>query len=235
MEFDGTPIYKELPLEVIAPELFDRFLEGGWRALAERWVLHNSILMSGLPCWTVPLRIRLEHFEFTARQRKVFRRHLRHFEVKVAEIRLTQEKDQLFLKHCQRFVETRDYHGVTQLLSPFSAYLPVAGYEISVFDAGRLVACSYFHVGAETLNSTYCFFDPDYTNWSLGTFTLLFEIQIAQQLGKKFYYLGYAHSIPTQFDYKFNFHQLEALDWNLMRWIPRERKPVANWREEAGI
>lgn len=205
------------------PELFDRYMELGWRALGYSMVRHNSIELEGKRLWTVPLRIRMDGFQMTARQRKLVRRHISKFSFMVQAIRLTEEKEQLFQRHCQRFVIKQDYESLAVFITEASDRIPVPGYEIEVFDGDKLVACSYFHVGANCVNATYCFFDPDYTQWSLGSFTMLVELQIAMQLGKQYYYTGYAHTTPSQFDYKFNFNNVEELEWANFQWYPRPR------------
>jgi arginine-tRNA-protein transferase len=60
---------------------------------------------------------------------------------------------------------------------------------------------------------------------------MLLELMLAQELGKKFYYHGYAYNVPSQFDYKLNFNALEAFDWQTGTWNPQERLPVRRWHE----
>ena len=49
------------------------------------------------------------------------------------------------------------------------------------------------------------------------------EIAKAQELGKKYYYHGYVYDVPSQFDYKLNFNNLEAMDWKTGQWRPQDR------------
>ena len=112
--------------------------------------------------------------------------------------------------------------------------MPCFGAEFDVFMGERLVASSFFHVGHKSMAGNYCVFDPNELQRSLGTFTMLLEIQYAIHLGKEFYYPGFVYDLPTEFDYKLNFHGLEYFDW-WGNWYPLERMPVRDWREEWAL
>ncbi len=202
-------------------------LEKGWRILGSSVLRHNVVDYGGEISLTIPLRIRMEGFELSKSQAKILRKHNQQFQVNVRQIELDAYKQELFLKHCNRFRHGNYYTSLDTFITPESWRLPVPGYEVEVYDGPKLVACSYFHLGSMALCGTYCFFDPEYTKHSLGQFTMLLELQITQQLGKTYYYSGYAHSTPSQFDYKFNFNNLERLNWDSMEWLPQERQ-IAN-------
>ena len=97
------------------------------------------------------------------------------------------------------------------------------GLEIEVYDEDQLIACSFFHVGEKSFCGTYCFFEPEYQKFSLGNYTLLLELEIAMQMGKEFYYSGYIHHKPSQFDYKLNFNNLEKYSWTRNEWAAQKR------------
>lgn len=224
--FVSEILYQNLPLTPLPPGTFDDFLARGWRMLGDCLLRHNSAVIDGQRYWTIPLRIRLEGFELSKSQQKLLRRHRRRFSVKVQRIQLTPEKQGIFLRHCSRFVIQQNNESVHEFIGPQAADLPVPGYEIEVRDSAannRLVACSYFHLGQVGVCGTYCFFEPEYRHHSLGNFTMLLELELAQRLGKQFYYPGYVHSVASQFDYKLNFNNLEEMDWATERWYPRAR------------
>jgi arginyl-tRNA--protein-N-Asp/Glu arginylyltransferase len=50
-------------------------------------------------------------------------------------------------------------------------------------------------------------------------------------MGLDYYYHGYTHDIPSQFDYKLSFSGLESMNWETGKWSHRERLPVRNWKE----
>jgi arginine-tRNA-protein transferase len=194
-------------------------------------IRHNFAVCRGRICRTIPLRVRLDvPLKFSKSQRQILRRNA-DLEVRCAPIQITPEKEMLFLQHTQRF---RDQQPLTiySFLHSEAHIIPVAGLEYSVFDGKKLIASSFFHLGDKTVSGTYCFFDPQYSKRSLGTFTMLLELQRAQEMGKAFYYHGYCYDVPSQFDYKLNFHNLEALNWKSNAWTPQPRVSVGQWEAQ---
>jgi leucyl-tRNA---protein transferase len=215
------------PMEVMEPAVFDAFLAKGWRLLGQSLVRHNFSVCRGEICRTIPLRIRLDDFQPSKSQRQIMRR-CAPLRTKRGPIRFSQQKFKLFDLHVQRLHE-RQPASLASFLNPFSAELPVEGLEWRVYLEKSLVACSFFHLGAETVSGTYCIFDPTYSQFSLGTYTMLLELLHAKELGKKYYYHGYTYNVPSQFDYKLNFNAIESMDWETGAWKPEERLPVRRW------
>jgi arginine-tRNA-protein transferase len=99
----------------------------------------------------------------------------------------------------------------------------------------KIIAYSFFHVGHDACSATYALFNPDFCHLSLGTYTLLLEIQRMMQLGKKYYYHGYCYNVPSQFDYKLNFFNLERYQWKTASWVPQDRLAVRSWRSLTNV
>ncbi len=207
-----------LPLVPMSGTAFDHLLAGGWRVLGYCLLRHNFASWDGQLVGTIPLRICLDGFSMTKSQRRTLRRHA-DLRVTTGPITLTPEKERLCEMHAIRF-RSGGYTSMEAFLTPDSARLPVPGLEFQVFEEDRLLACSYLHVGKQSVSATYCFFDPGETKRSLGHFTMLLEMAWAQRMGKRHYYHGYCHSLPSQFDYKRRFQQLERYDWAGRFWAP---------------
>ena len=218
-------IDENFPMGPVAPKVFDALLERGWRLLGYAVIRHNFSVNRERLCRTIPLRIRLDtSLQFSKSQRQLLRRNA-DLEVHIAPIEITAEKEALFLRHAQRFRD-RQPASVFSFLHTDARELPVPGVEFLVFDHGQLVACSFIHLGERNVSGTYCIFDPDFQHRRLGVFTMLLELQYAQQLGKQFYYHGYCYDVPSEFDYKLNFNNLERMDWKSGIWISQERVPT---------
>ncbi|TNE47278.1 MAG: arginine-tRNA-protein transferase [Bacteroidetes bacterium] len=217
-------------LQAIEADAFDGLLQQGWRLLGYSIIRHNFAVCRGRICRTIPLRIRIDDgLKFSKSQRQVLRRNA-DLEVRYAPIKLTPEKEALFQRHTRRFRD-RQPLSVYSFLHPRAYEIPVQGMEFSVFDDDKLIASSFFHIGQDALSGTYCFFDPAYEKRSLGTFTMLLELELARKMGKKYYYHGYCYDVPSQFDYKLNFHHLEAMDWKSEVWTSHPRVPVRHWED----
>jgi leucyl-tRNA---protein transferase len=200
---------------------FDGMMEIGWRMLGSSFIRHNVTFWDDEICKTIPLRIDLQQFQLSKSQRKVLRKNGDLF-IKMAIPQLTPEKHELFHKHTNRFSQNKP-ESLYNFLSDYCHVLPVPGAEFIVTENEKMIACSYSHLGENCLNSTYCYFDPEFQVRSLGLFTLLIEIIYALKMEKRYYYLGYCYNVPSQFDYKKGFNGLETMDWDTLAWNPAPR------------
>lgn len=213
----------------ITPATLDRILAEGWRLLGKRFVRHNFSTWRGQLCRTIPLRIRLDHFEPSRSQRKILRQN-EDLLVISAPAKFDGDRERLFDLHRHRFHEKQSTTLASFIHPDYPHLLPTEGRELAVYLGGKLIACSFFHLGEKAVSGTYCIFNPEYERRSLGTLTMLLELLMAQEMGMEFYYHGYTHDIPSQFDYKLSISGLETMNWETLRWNPRERLPVREWK-----
>jgi len=75
----------------------------------------------------------------------------------------------------------------------------------------KLIAVALTDVFANAASAVYTFFDPDYAARSLGTYSVLEQIQFAKSLNKRFLYLGYYIQASQKMSYKKNFQPIELL------------------------
>ncbi|MDQ7046794.1 MAG: hypothetical protein Q9M39_03940 [Sulfurovum sp.] len=62
------------------------------------------------------------------------------------------------------------------------------------------------------ISSIYCYYDPQYPRYSLGTYSLLYEIKLAEMLGLEWVYLGHWIEGYKAFEYKEKFQPIEILE-----------------------
>jgi len=74
---------------------------------------------------------------------------------------------------------------------------------------GRLVATGYLDVLPEGLSSVYFAFDPAEGRRSVGTWSVMRELRLAAELGKRWYYLGFWVPGSRKMDYKARFSPFE--------------------------
>lgn len=212
------------------PDGLDRILSEGWRLLGRRFVRHNFSTWRRQLCRTIPLRVRLAEFEPSKSQRQTLRRNA-DLRVLSAPARFDGERERLFELHRERFHEKQATTLASFIHSEFPNTLPTEGRELEVRLNNELIACSFFHLGYKAVSGTYCVFDPSHSRRSLGTLTMLLELLIAKEMGMEFYYHGYTHDTPSQFDYKLNVKGLESLNWETGEWSPLDRVPAKSWKE----
>ncbi len=165
---------------------------------------------------TIPLRIRMKDFRLSKSQKRVLRINA---DLDLQKLPLNVTKDgeecKLFKLHNVRFGEH----------APKKVNLPLGerNRKFCVLDDGKLIAASFFEMGANASHGYYCIFDPSIEWRSLGIFTMLKEIEYAREQANEFYYLGYAFDKPTLYDYKKRFHGLESYDWKTGEWVDFKR------------
>lgn len=75
----------------------------------------------------------------------------------------------------------------------------------------QLLAISVTDVFNNALSAVYTCFDPDYANRSLGTYSVLKQIELAMNAGQQYVYLGYYIQASNKMLYKGNFRPLQLL------------------------
>ncbi len=86
------------------------------------------------------------------------------------------------------------------------------GYEILYFIDKKLVGVDLIDIVEDGISSIYFFYDPDFARFSLGTYSLIYQIQLAKQLNRRWIYLGYWVDGCKAFAYKSRFKPQEMLD-----------------------
>ncbi len=76
---------------------------------------------------------------------------------------------------------------------------------------GKLVGVSWLDYLPNSLSSVYFAFEPEEAKRSLGTFSVLKEIEIARNLHKDYYYLGFYVPGSPKMSYKARFKPHEIL------------------------
>jgi leucyl-tRNA---protein transferase len=217
------PILENAEAAELSSSKLDELLAMGWRHFGTKFFRYNFALHEGVLCGVLPLRIRIESFAMTKNQRRVSRRN-EDVESSFGPASHHAAYDDLFDRHKTRFAKNVP-DSLRDFLSDNPAEIPCTTLALEVRLATRLLAVSFMDVGAESTSSVYAAFDPEHASRSLGIFTLLKEIEHAGRMGKKFYYLGYAYTVPSVYDYKKVFPAVEPYDWE-RTWVPLPRDYV---------
>lgn len=205
-------IYENREIGLIDTKNLEILLQNGWRHFGTHFYRYSLNVHEGEVCEVWPLRIRLSEFTFRKSQRKILSKARKAFDSKIQPAQIDKERNRLFEIHKQRFKENIPNH-LTDFISPLPFLFPTQAKEVAIFKNGKLVACSYFDVSDRSTSSIYAMFDPKYKNYSLGTYTLLVEIDFALREQMDFVYLGYGYNLPSFYDYKKGFNALERFNW----------------------
>jgi arginine-tRNA-protein transferase len=96
----------------------------------------------------------------------------------------------------------------------------VEGFEVRYLVEGRLAGVAVTDRGARALSAVYTFWDPAHAGLSLGTFSILTQIELARRWGLDWLYLGLAIRDNHSMAYKLAF-------------MPHERRIGGSWQRFA--
>jgi leucyl-tRNA---protein transferase len=223
----NTTVNQYFYREMLSLEDWELFLSAGWDRIGD-YFFHRRYDFSQIPNFPdglyfraqlLPLRYNLnQNFHFSKSQRIILNKNedLRRV---YQPTKITEEKLDLF----QRWYAFRFKKEANIATWVSNEGKPFPTYEVSFYKGEKLIACSFFDVLPKSQYSTTAMFDPLESRRSLGTLTLLAEIEFGLLHNKRFHYPGHAYVGPSVYDYKKRFHNMEGFDWDLERWKPIER------------
>ena len=212
--------FREKRDKIVGQDL-DEYLAKGWYRMGNtiftcQFLLQNRNLFSAT--W---IRLDLDGYAFNKRNRKTMSRNGRMFTYKIAKAEITDEKEALYQKYRKNF----DGYISEDIISNLHEghYREVFDtWNIEVYHENKLVALSFFDKGDISLASILGIYDPDYSKYSLGYYTLLLEVQTAQKLGMRYFYPGYIVHDNPRFDYKEKIGDVEYYDFLDSKWVDKD-------------
>jgi arginyl-tRNA--protein-N-Asp/Glu arginylyltransferase len=183
----------------------------GWRRFGKYFF--HPICNGCNECKSV--RIDTKNYHYTKSQKKSMRRN-EDTEIIVQEPTFTYAHLELYNKYHafksqkdgwqHRNISYREYH------ENFVEGAHDFGKEVLYMRDGKLIGVDLIDILDDGISSIYFYYDPDYARLSLGTFSLLYQIQLAQILDLPWIYLGYWVDGCKAFAYKPRFTPQEILD-----------------------
>ena len=196
------------------------FMDRGFRRSGR--VFYHPVCTECQQC--IPFRVPVEIFRPSRSMRRVWKRN---GDVRVAfgDCTASEAKRDLFA----RYLDAQHDGTMSGEPEEFNQFLydsPVPTMEICYYLGNRLVGVSLADVCPGALSSVYMFFDPDEAHRSLGTYSILWEINHCRSKGMAYYYLGYWVPGSKTMDYKARFQPGEILDAT-GQWIPWNQAGIA--------
>jgi len=161
------------------------------------------------------LRIVVPEFRYTKSKRRVVKRNIE-TQISVSRPSLTQEHIRLYNKyHAWKSAKDNWRHREISQKEYYENFVDGAhnfGKEVQYSIDGKLVGIDLIDIVDDGISSIYFYYDPDYMDLSLGTYSLLYQIELARKLKLPYIYLGYWVDGCKAFSYKTNFQPQEMLD-----------------------
>ncbi|XZE56337.1 arginyltransferase [Planctomycetaceae bacterium SH139] len=174
-----------------------------------------------------PTRVAAVDFQISRSQRRVLKRGDRIIRVEMGSPKLDQRRIELLNEHrCSRqlalnraLLDADDYRS-------FLVEACCDTREFSYWIEDHLVAVAIVDFGATSLSAVYCYFDPQADRFSLGTYSILKQLELALETGRKYVYLGMYVASNQHLNYKANFKPQQRLIGGEWKDIPADSPPV---------
>ncbi len=155
----------------------------------------------------IPLRIKAKGFKTSKSQRKIRNRNS-DLITTWSVLKTDQEHLELYNLYQEAIHDGRMSANEKSFLEMFSH----KGYIVSEIQFrlnNKLIGVSIIDLGANSLSSVYFYYDPNFAKRSLGTFSVLIEIQSCIEKKIDYWYGGYAISNCQKMSYKTKFQPAE--------------------------
>lgn len=186
--------------------LFSMLSRSGFRRSGE--MLYSPKCPSCNAC--VSVRIPSARFKPSKSQKRVWRKNL-DLRVTLEEVRFNQEHFDMYLRYQQH--RHPDSSMCDEDVTKYTGFIDseFSRSKLLVFRLdGRLIGISVLDQFDGGISAVYTFFDPEFSNRSIGTHAILYALKLAKAHEIPFVYLGYWIDGSQKMDYKRNFRPLQG-------------------------
>lgn len=186
-------------------------IQRGWRRFGKYFF--HPICNGCNECKSI--RIDAQNYHYSKSQKKSIKRNAE-TKIIVQKPSLTQAHIDLYNKYhahksqtdnwSHRNISQREYH------ENFVDGAHDFGKEVLYIKDDKLIGVDLIDVLDDGISAIYFYYDPEYARLSLGTYSLLYQVQLAKILDLKWIYLGYWVDGCKAFAYKPKFQPQEILD-----------------------
>jgi len=202
------------PRDTIHPPLYQALTEHGFRRSGSH--LYRPRCDGCQAC--VPTRVPVDDFEPRRNQRRVLTRNV-DLVVQVEPAIFNRRYYDLYVRYIHGRHRDGDMYPPT--IDQFRSFL-LSQWSNSVFLCSylddELIAVAVCDQLPEGLSAIYTFFDPEHPSRSLGTWSILQQIELCRRSGLTYLYLGYWIQDSRKMRYKLDFRPVELFLES--RWTP---------------
>ncbi len=198
---------------------YDKLIRAGFRRSGEQ--IYRPQCLQCQSCHSI--RIPVEDFCPSKSQKRILKRN------RGLEVRLSQSESSEYYPLYERYINGRHsdgsmYPASRQQYDSFihASWSRVLFMEITQND--NLVGVAVMDKVENALSALYTFFHPELADQSIGTYSILQQIQLAKTLGKDYLYLGYQIDECKKMNYKAKFFPHERFFNN--SWVEIRKNPV---------
>jgi arginine-tRNA-protein transferase len=204
-------------IEVMDPGIYSAFMDRGFRRSGQ--VIYRPTCPTCRAC--VPIRVPVREFSRSRSMKRVWIRNS-DLRVELGHPEATDEKHEMYARYLAS-EHDGTMCGSREEFMDFLYDSPVDTIEFRYRLGRRLIGVSLADRCPGLLSSVYMYYDPKFRRRSLGTYSVLWEIQHAADCGLAYYYLGYTVAGCSKMSYKSNFRPHEVL------------MPNGTWKREQDV
>ncbi len=217
MQSRSLVVDPDFPLDT---RLYSQLIEQGFRRSGDQ--VYKPRCRNCQAC--VPTRIEVDKFQVNRSQKRCIKRNIL-TEVAIKPAEFDRRHFELYL----RYQAVRHDKDRTDGTSP-NEYMQFLGshwcntwfVEFSI--GGKLAAVAVVDVLDDALSAVYTFFEPEFADYSLGVFAVLWQIEQAGQLNLDYVYLGFWIKDCRKMRYKNQYQPLFGLFDR--HWQPISNQPI---------
>lgn len=194
----------------LSAEELQMLLDAGWRKFGSYYFM--PFCKGCRLC--IPLRVRTLEFSPSKNQREVLKR-CRNIKVEFKPLSYSEKIFELYDIHSKERFGNHAYKE-DFIFNFYRPSCPSAQSEYYLND--ELIGVGFLDVAREGISSVYFVYDTKYSFLSLGTFSVMKEIEYAAMNRFQYYYLGYYINECSRMRYKARFKPFELYDWDSETW-----------------
>jgi arginine-tRNA-protein transferase len=165
-----------------------------------------------------PIRIDVASFVPNRSQRRAAARGNAQLTVEVADPIADARRVELYNRHKELRGLSSDRDGID--IEGYREFLVVScceSFELRYMLGNELIGVALVDRSEDALSAVYCYYDPAYEKLSLGTFSVLKQIELCKTWGLRYLYLGLYISDSERMRYK-------------ARFLPHQRRIDGQWQ-----
>ena len=195
----------------LAPSKLDKLLAAGMFRSSDHLFKVDFLCIDNSISAPVPIRILLKDYKFKKSQRRTINKVERNCKVEIKKARISDLHEQLYDVAKKRFIGFR-FPTLHDLMYDSIERPLFDTHQICVYEQGRLVAASFFDLGNTSLASLVGLHHPDFSELSLGYYTMLKEVEWALKNNLDYYYPGFVLDNNALFSYKLRLGNVQYLN-----------------------
>lgn len=166
-----------------------------------------------------PVRLNVRNFRWSRSWKRILARGDRLLTVETATTRLDKENLRLFNRH--RSERELGGDGQDYGYDDYESFLVDSCFEqtqeLRFRLDGQLVGVSVIDCGDDSISAVYTYFDPDFSKLSIGTYSILKQIELCVSTNRTYLYLGMYVKENSHLNYKARFTPQQR--WIQGSWI----------------